>query len=154
MDSNDLVTLNTGCPFAAIRATPRMIVIVPRVTMNGGIFPYATLAPLKHPTNAPITAERMIGTINGYSPGCAKVAAITPVSATIDPTDRSIPPDTMTNIIPMARIPLMEACLRMFTRLAGLANAFGDRIINMINMTKNAMMIPISLKRRSLNSRA
>ena len=42
-----------------------------------------------------------------------------PANATVEPTDISNPPATMTNIMPNARMPLMEACLRMLTRLPG-----------------------------------
>ena len=34
-----------------------------------------------------------------------------PVSAITEPTDRSIPPVKITNVIPTARIPLIETCL-------------------------------------------
>ena len=41
------------------------------------------------------------------------MAAVTPARPIVEPTDRSISPETMTYIIPMARIPLMAVWMRM-----------------------------------------
>ena len=58
------------------------------------------------------------GTMMGYSPW-PSMAARMPVKATVEPTDISKPPAMMTNIMPKARMPLMEACFRILTRLEG-----------------------------------
>jgi hypothetical protein len=42
-----------------------------------------------------------------------------PDNAKIDPTDKSIPPDNMTNVIPIDRHKLMEICKRTFNALSG-----------------------------------
>jgi hypothetical protein len=39
-----------------------------------------------------------------------------PDSARTDPTDRSIPPDTITKVMPTATIALIEVCSRTFSR--------------------------------------
>ena len=50
------------------------------------------------------------------------VAAITPVSATSDPTDRSIPPVMMIKVIPKAISASKEICLATRMKLAGVRN--------------------------------
>ncbi|GAB5376409.1 MAG: hypothetical protein AcusKO_28710 [Acuticoccus sp.] len=42
-----------------------------------------------------------------------------PASATMEPTDRSMPAVRMTNVMPTATRPMMETCRRMFIRLSG-----------------------------------
>ena len=51
-------------------------------------------------------------------PGIA-MAATHPASATVEPTDRSKPPPTITNVIPMAITAMIEDCTRMLVRLKG-----------------------------------
>jgi hypothetical protein len=43
---------------------------------------------------------------------------INPVSATIDPTDRSIPPVRITKVIPVAIIAILEIWSRIFRKLS------------------------------------
>ena len=45
--------------------------------------------------------------------------AIIAVRPTTDPTDRSMPPVRITNVMPMARIALMAVCLARISRLVG-----------------------------------
>ena len=116
----------------------------PSVTIKGGILPKATPTPFNTPTTRPAKIGSTIGMISGYSPGCAKLAAITPASATIEPTDRSIPLEMITNIMPVARMPLMEACFNILIRFAGLAKAFGERIIRITSTRMKAINIPNS----------
>ena len=47
----------------------------------------------------------------------AKLAPTMPPNARTDPTDRSIPPVRITNVIPMARSPFTEVCRSTFSRL-------------------------------------
>ncbi len=44
----------------------------------------------------------------GAKPWLISMAIVTPVSARIEPTERSMPPVRMTNVIPMATTPMME----------------------------------------------
>jgi len=39
-----------------------------------------------------------------------------PTKAAIEPTERSIPPETITNVIPSAMIPVYETCRMMLSR--------------------------------------
>ena len=66
--------------------------------------------------------------------------------AMVEPADRSIPPEMITNIIPQERIPLTDACLMILIRFRGFANASGEMIISTITSAKNAIKIPNSLK--------
>ena len=108
----------TGLPLEISSARPRTAVMVPRVMMKGGRSPTATPTPFTTPTARPASMATARGTIRGYCPW-PSIAARTPVNATVDPTDISNPPAMITNIMPKARMPLMDACLRMLTRLPG-----------------------------------
>ena len=66
-----------------------------------------------HATPTAIDAAMAIG--NGC-PSCSSVPSTTPATATIDPTDRSIPPDRMTNVMPTATMALMLVCCAMLSR--------------------------------------
>ena len=107
-----------GLPSEIRRARPRTAVMVPSVMMNGGRLPTETPTPLMMPTASPPSMATTSGTKIGYCPW-PSMAARMPVNATVEPTDISKPPAMMTNIMPNARIPLMEACFRILTRLAG-----------------------------------
>jgi hypothetical protein len=45
-----------------------------------------------------------------------KAAITIPAKLTADPIDRSIPPDTINNVVPIARMPMMELWTRTFWR--------------------------------------
>ena len=51
------------------------------------------------------------------SGACSVLARSTPEKATIEPTDRSIPPEMITNVMPAAITALIEVCSRTFSRL-------------------------------------
>ena len=57
-------------------------------------------------------------------------AMTTVVSATDDPTERSIPPDTMTIVMPAAAMPTTTVCRAIVTRLMGRANVSGRSATN------------------------
>ena len=86
-------------------AEPIEIIIVPRVTMNGGIFTRATMIPLKKPKAVPTTMIRIsVGTI-----GRPCFIAVPPTMAAAImtvPIERSIPPLMMTNVTPIAIKPM------------------------------------------------
>ena len=64
-----------------------------------------------------------------------------PVSAVIEPTDRSMPPIRMTKVMPMAMVKLMEICCRIFSRLVCFKKA-GDAIAIMTHRTRKASKMP------------
>ncbi|OQB97229.1 MAG: hypothetical protein BWX81_00999 [Spirochaetes bacterium ADurb.Bin110] len=96
------------------------IAIVPSVTMKGAILPFVIRKPLRKPAlramaSETINADRMLKKVPshiGEKPTRALVIifniriAPAPASAVIEPTERSIPPDMITKVIPSAMIPV------------------------------------------------
>src|SRR5271163_469205 len=87
---------------------------MPRVTMNGGIAPLVMREPLRAPVNAPIARQPRTPTHQGRSRFDVSMAPATPESASIDPTERSMPADEMTNVMPIASTPNTEVESRIF----------------------------------------
>ena len=80
-----------------------------------------------------------------------KPAAIIPVKATTDPTDKSMPPRRITKVIPTAITPIIETWRITFKMLRGLKKT-GVRIPNKMHTTIKANKIPIlshKMKNRS-----
>ena len=132
-----------GLPLEVSSARPRTAVIEPSVIINGGKSPMATPIPFTMPTARPASIATTSGTISGRSP-LPSSAARMPVNATVEPTDISNPPAIMTNIMPNARMPLMEACLRMLTRLFGLMK-LGFRMVSATTSTIKIRKMKYSL---------
>jgi hypothetical protein len=59
-------------------------------------------------------------------PGAANIAPNTPLSATMDPAERSIPPDRSTKVVPIATIPMIVTCLITLSAFDSVKNA-GDK---------------------------
>ena len=89
---------------------------MPNVAMKAGIPVKAIKPPLIAPHKLPTNNAAITGIIIGSSPIsgkylleavmlCPKEAAITADNPKIDPTERSIPFEMITNVIPRARIP-------------------------------------------------
>jgi len=97
--------------------------MVPSVTMKGAIRPLVTSNPFARPQARPARTAHAIAAATAVP--CARPASETalsartasePTKAAIDPTERSIPPETMTKVIPSEMIPVYETCLRMLSR--------------------------------------
>ena len=82
-----------------------MIVIIAKVAMNGGSFARVMSRPLPKPHAAPTTTARTIASGNGRFLSFASQPMTIIESAKIEPTDRSMPPMTMTAVMPIAMIP-------------------------------------------------
>ena len=91
------------------RATPRTAVSDPSVTINGGSFPNAISPPLISPNPSPVSSAAGSPSQPHPSMNDASSAAIAD-AAKIDPTEISIPPVRMTNVIPAASTVLIAAC--------------------------------------------
>ena len=87
--------------------------IVPKVTMKGAILPRVIISPLKAPAQAPTTtptrtpspnASASLWTI-GSSAFMARITSA-PVKARTEPTERSMPAEMMTKVIPRPIIPV------------------------------------------------
>ena len=105
----------TGRPSVNSSAAPRAMLIVPSVTMNGGRPPQLINAPFPRPQTPPASSASVSASAIGWPP-CSELPSTTPASATIDPTERSIPPERITNVMPTATIALMLVCSTTLTR--------------------------------------
>ena len=108
-----------------ISASPRADASMASVTMNGAIRPYAMSSPLTRPQAPPTASATSTMTIQWVSSAIVWVASVvaqTEASATIAPTDRSIPPPVMTKVMPMLTTPMTDARRRIVSMLSTLRN--------------------------------
>ena len=81
-------------------------------TIRGGTLSLVTASPLTNPTIAPMTTATMIARTpineSGKNPLLRTTPAVQPASATVEPTDRSIPRAAITMVIPVPRIKKIE----------------------------------------------
>src|SRR6056300_187306 len=108
-----------------LRATPRAISIIARVTMKGGILKKVDKVPLIKPQKpaAEMPARKESPIITGLDEFpktiCKVIVDTTVARATKDPTDRSIPAVMMIIVIPMAMIAVFAVLSgRVFKLLA------------------------------------
>ena len=95
---------------------------VPNVTINGGIFSLVTARPLIKPPSSP-TAMQTPSPAR-ITPSELPLAVIvnepqTPASASNDPTDKSMPPDTITIVMPIAITVMTVVCRTTLAKLPG-----------------------------------
>ncbi len=90
--------------------------MVASVTMIGGIAANATKAPFASPKAQPITMQ-IASASTPFIPACIRPAAMVPDSAITAPTDRSMPPVRITNVMPTAISALIETWRRMLVML-------------------------------------
>ena len=101
------------------------------MVMNGLTPSLAMTSPLTRPTAAP---ARIPAAIPAAMPKCTiTMAATQPASATVEPTDRSKPPPTITNVMPSAMTAMIEDCTRMLVRLTGDRKRLVDRKSTRLN---------------------
>ncbi|BAK79786.1 hypothetical protein MOUSESFB_0644 [Candidatus Arthromitus sp. SFB-mouse-Yit] len=127
-----------GVPFVNTNVAPLNIVIVASVTINACNLPFDINIPFINPITIPVIAATKI------AKGILFVdfnidAAKAPLIATVDPTDRSIPPVRITNVIPIAIIAFVETCVKIFVILDRVMNA-GDTMV----ITTHKTIKPIS----------
>ena len=101
-------------------ATPRTTSMVPRVTMNGTTLSRVTSAPLSAPQPTPAAMPASAASTGG-APARRTAAITTVASAMIAPTERSMPPDTITMVMPSAATATMVVWRKMVSRFAGSA---------------------------------
>ena len=97
---------------AVPRATPSM----PRVAMNGTTRRRVMARALTRPTSPPVRTARRTAR-PGAQPSRTARAQRTPVRAIVEPTARSIPPPTITSVIPMAPMATITVWARTTRRL-------------------------------------
>ena len=117
----------TGAPPVIRNTTPRTSTMVPKVVMNGLTSRNAMTRPLTRPTAPPAMIP---ASTPAAMPACSiTMLATQPASAAVDPTDRSKPPPTITNVMPMAITAMIEDCTRMLVRLSGDRNRGVSRAV-------------------------
>ena len=102
-------------------APPRTSSIVPSVMMNGTTRRPVTRTPFITPHAAPAAIAPAAAT-SGHDPPRSSWAMTTVLRAITDPTDRSIPPATITIVMPSAATHTMAAWRAISSRLAALKN--------------------------------
>ncbi|BAK81825.1 hypothetical protein RATSFB_1263 [Candidatus Arthromitus sp. SFB-rat-Yit] len=96
-----------GVPFVNTRVAPLNIVMVASVTINACNLPFDINTPLINPIIIPVIDATKIAKgilFVDFSIDAAKA----PLIATVDPTDKSMPPVKITNVIPIAIIAFVE----------------------------------------------
>ena len=107
----------TGAPPVIKNTTPRTRTIEPSVVMKGLTWRNAITSPFPSPTSAPAAIPARLP---AAIPACSMtMLAMQPESAAVEPTERSKPPPTITNVIPIAITAMIEDCTRIFVRLSG-----------------------------------
>jgi hypothetical protein len=104
------------------------MVIAPRVTIKGRILRLATSRPVAVPSAA-VARTASAAAAAGPDPDLRIEATRTVVSATIEPTERSMPPAIMTSVMPEAAMPTTTVCRAIVTRFCVLPNVLGLRTI-------------------------
>ena len=90
--------------------------------MNGWISKKWMIAPMASPSAVP-RSRPTTRTRTGGHPAASSEAVTIPVSATTDPTERSMPPVRMTNVIPTATTSRKALSMKMFSTTCGSPNA-------------------------------
>src|ERR1700722_2787448 len=125
-------------PLLSTSAKPRAIPSIPSVTMNGGIAALVRRNPVSAPVGDPVARQPRTPTPKGSSRLEVSIAPTTPQSARIAPTERSMPADEITNVIPIAKTPNTEVESRMLRILETERKAF-DSIAIVTQRTASTM---------------
>jgi len=114
--------------------------MLPSVTMMEGRRVLAVRKPLTNPASAP--TQTPSSTASGVGICSEKYTPHTPDRATIAPTDRSMPPVRMTNVMPAASMPLIAVWRIMFKMLVHVKNCESSTAKMMkVRMTTSTMPI-------------
>ena len=101
--------------------------------MKDGIFAYVKTVPLMTPQTTPTSGPTISPSAGLLMP---TRAVTTHESPTTEPTDRSIDPDTTTNVMPKATIARTTDCCAITSRFEGAMNVAP---FNTVNRTKSAI---------------
>ena len=92
------------CPSEMMKATPRNAAMVPSVAMTALTRPTVTISPLTTPARPPTTSPNRMP--SAADPVCCTPSAMQTVERpTTAPTEMSRPPETMTIVCAVARMP-------------------------------------------------
>ena len=82
------------------------------VTMNGWISQKSMMRPCSAPNSRPKTSISA-AEASGCHPTTSRLAITTPTKPIIEPIDRSMPPDRMTKVVPIAAVMMKALSARM-----------------------------------------
>ena len=106
--------------------------------MKAGMPAYATQNPCHAPTATPTTSAATMPTHHGWPCWITRTAETAPVSATTEPTDRSMCPPMIRMTIPIARTRMYEYWRTMLVMLPGLSSTPSVRTAKSATMTTRA----------------
>jgi hypothetical protein len=122
--------------------------IIPSVAIKGGILRYDTFTPLIKPQSALARTPKSIPRGRGSPKLVTLTPRITELNVITVPTERSMPPLTITKVIPTARIPFTAVIIRIFV-IFGLDKKNGEAMLKirkrMIRL-ENARIVCIALE--------
>ncbi len=122
--------------------------IAPSVTMNGAIRSDVMSSPATRPTEE-ATRIPAAAAVTLPAPARSMEATTTVVSATEEPTERSIPPCTMTNVMPTEAMATITVWRAMVMKFADRANVSGASATNSTYVARSATSGPNHGRRRS-----
>ena len=116
------------------------MVIVPSVEIRGDMFILFIKKPLNKPSTVPERSVISIA-IGTLTPDTISFAKITEVRLKVEPTDRSIPPVSITIVILTVIIPTTATCLKTLVKLS-IVKKYGLLKDKAINKTTKNINIP------------
>ncbi len=132
-----------GNPWVHSMVIPRAMVSMASVATNGGTLNLVMEIPFTNPSKAPTKmptrlAPRTVKPTYVLRPEISipffsNPAVTAPANARIDPTDRSMPPVRMTNVIPTEMQTLTEICRITFQVFSTVKNRSDRKLITIIN---------------------
>ena len=108
--------MRTVVPFVTIYAAPRSILIIASVTIKGDSVVREIIKPFTAPKHMPSSRVAIMPIAKGIDE-FAKLPPTTPITAITEPTLKSIPPDIIISVMPVAKKKFEEICrntLRIF----------------------------------------
>lgn len=136
-----------GEPCEITRDRPRATDSMASVAMNDGSLPYETRKPLTRPQAMPVAMARTTASTTGTPCEVALHASTVADSAATEPTDRSMPAETITKVTPKARIAVTAAWTPTFSRLSAVRKS-PDSADMAMTRTMSAVSAPLSRSSR------
>src|SRR3954466_207617 len=136
-----------GEPSEITSDRPRATESIARVAMNGGSLPYAIRKPLTSPAAMPVTTASRTAMTTGTPCDVALQARTVADRAATEPTDRSMPAETITKVTPKARMAVTAAWTPTLSRLSVVRKS-PDSADMAMTRTISAVSAPLSRSSR------
>src|SRR5215211_3164198 len=129
----------SGIPPEMTSASPRAALSIARVAMKGGRLPKVMRSPLMRPARAPVPIPSARAKGSGrFATAVAQPNTIPAIPGTL-PTERSMPPETITKVWPRARMAITAIWVPTLKRLLNVRK-YGERMV----ITTHRIMSPQS----------